>query len=154
MIALQRVEIAGRARGLYALRRGGGKDFRLDSKDWSSRQDQGSLNDVLKLANVSRPMVGGEPAHGFRLDAVDLSIDPHREFLCEELHQQRNVVLAVAERRQLDGEDVEPIKQVFAEFAFADGFAQIAVGGGNDANIALDRLVAADAVELVFLEHA
>jgi hypothetical protein len=51
------------------------------------------------------------------------------------LRQRQNVHAAVAQRRQLDGDDRETIVEVFAECALLDGFFQINVGGGDDAHV-------------------
>ena len=44
--------------------------------------------------------------------------------------------------------------EVFAELAVAHSLLQVLVGGGDDADIGLDRGVAADAVEVAVGEHA
>ena len=65
-----------------------------------------------------------------------------------------NVFAAAAQGRQLDGDDVEAVEEVFAEAAFADGLAQIDVGGGDDADVDLDFLDAAEVHEAAILEDA
>ena len=60
----------------------------------------------------------------------------------------------LAERRELDREDVEPVVEVLAERLLADGLEQVAVGGGDDADVDLDRRRAADPLELALLEDA
>ena len=60
----------------------------------------------------------------------------------------------VAQRRQLDHEAVEPVIQVFAEQAFGDAFAQVAVGGADELDIDGDRFAAAERRHHAFLEHA
>ena len=42
------------------------------------------------------------------------------ELVEERLHQQRDVLAPLAQRRQLDGEDVEPVEEVLAQLAVAD----------------------------------
>ena len=46
---------------------------------------------------------------------------------------------ALAQRRQLQREDVQAVVQVLAELSLATAFAQIAIGGGDDADVDLDR---------------
>ena len=46
------------------------------------------------------------------------------------------------------------MEQVFAEQALLDALVQVLVGGGDDAHVGLDRLVAADAVEVAVRQHA
>ena len=67
---------------------------------------------------------------------------------------QRQVVDAVAQRRQVDREDVEPIEQVFAQLAPGDRLVRIAIGRGEDAHVGLLELGRADAHEGARLEHA
>jgi hypothetical protein len=56
--------------------------------------------------------------------------------------------------RQAQPDDVEAVEQVLAERALAHALFQVLVRGGNDAHVALQRLVAADAVELPVGQHA
>ncbi len=72
----------------------------------------------------------------------------------EVLHQQRDVVLALAQRRQVHGDDVQPVVEVLAEAALVDHRAQVDVGRRDDAHVDLDRLDAAEAHELALLDHA
>ena len=66
----------------------------------------------------------------------------------------RNVVRPLAQRRQIDAQDVEPIEQIGAEPPVLDELAQRLVRRGDDAHVDRDRLHAADAHELALLEHA
>ena len=72
----------------------------------------------------------------------------------EMLGEQRNVFAAGAQRRQVDGDDVEAVEKIFAEAAIAHGLAQIDVGGGEDAHIHLNLLNAAEVHEAAVLQHA
>ena len=72
----------------------------------------------------------------------------------EVLREQRNVVLALAQRRQLHGDDVQPVEQVLAELAFVHHVPQVDVGRGDDPHVDLDRLDAAEAHELALLDDA
>ncbi len=54
----------------------------------------------------------------------------------------------------MEVDDVEAVVEVLAEFAAFDGVGQVPVGGGDDADVGLDRLVLAEAVELALLEDA
>ncbi len=76
------------------------------------------------------------------------------ELVDEEAHEQRDVLGALAQRRQRDREDVEAVVEVLAERLLADGLEQVAIGGGDDPDVDLDRRPAADALELALLEDA
>ena len=85
-------------------------------------------------------------------DALDALADPDHETVHEEVHEERDVLGAIAERREMDGEDVESVVEILAEGLFLDRFQQVAVGGGDDADIDPDRRLAADAVEFMLLQ--
>ena len=72
----------------------------------------------------------------------------------EVVHELRDVLAALAQRRELDVDDREAEVEVLAEGALVDHLAQVAVGGGEHAHVDLDDLVAADALDLAVLEHA
>ena len=65
-----------------------------------------------------------------------------------------NVFATVAQRRQLQVDDVEAVIEIFAEAAFPDQREQIDVGGGDDAHVDLELFGAAEAHELALLNHA
>ncbi len=62
--------------------------------------------------------------------------------------------LRCAQRRQVDGDDVQPVEQVIAELAFLDLLPQIDVGGGDDAHVHLHFADAAEVHELAVLQDA
>ena len=70
------------------------------------------------------------------------------------LGQGRDVLGAVAERRDDDPGDVEAIVQVLAEPAGGDLLGQVAVRGRDDAGVGAEGLGPADALELALLEDA
>ena len=63
-------------------------------------------------------------------------------------------VLAVAQRRQLDVDDVQAVEQILAEAALLHLLLEVDVGGGDDPHVHLDGLHAAEAHELALLHHA
>ena len=65
-----------------------------------------------------------------------------------------DVLGALAQRRQAQRHDVEAEEQVLAEQALLDQHAQILVGGGDDADIGLDRRAPADGGVFALLQHA
>ena len=58
------------------------------------------------------------------------------------------------QRRDPDVEHLQPIEQVLAEVAAFHGFAQVAVGRGDHANVRFQRPGGAEPLELAFLQHA
>ena len=76
------------------------------------------------------------------------------ELLEEFVDEKRDVFLAVAQRRDKEGDDVEAIEEVFAEVAAGDLFFEVLVGGGDDADVDVDGVAGADGVEALFVQSA
>ena len=74
--------------------------------------------------------------------------------LAKFVRQQADVVAALAQRRQLDGKNIEPVIKILAEFAFPRRLLEIPIGGGDHANIDFLRPRAAHRLKLPFLQHA
>ena len=70
------------------------------------------------------------------------------------LREQRNIFLPLTKRRQANRNDVEPVIQVAPKLAVLDHLQQIAVGGRDHADVDLDGVRVADALELALLQHA
>ena len=63
-----------------------------------------------------------------------------RPYSCAELGEEfageeRDVFLAVAQGRDVEGDDVEAVEEVFAEVAAGDLLFEVFVGGGDDADV-------------------
>src|SRR6185436_12566357 len=91
------------------------------------REDDGSLDGVLQLADVPRPGMGRERRERLLVDPVDLPGVGARELPEEEVHEQRNVPAAGPERRQDDLDHVQAVVQVLTEPPLADEREEIAV---------------------------
>ena len=73
----------------------------------------------------------------------------------EVLDEVAHVLAALAERRDVDVDDVEAVEQVLAEGALADALPQVAVGGADHADVDPRHLpVGADRLDLAGLEEA
>ncbi len=70
--------------------------------------------------------------------AAVLAAELGEEFLDEE----RDVFFAVAQGRDEEGDDVEAVEEVFAEVAAGDLLFEVLVGGGDDADVDVDGVVA------------
>ena len=75
------------------------------------------------------------------------------ELLQEVLHQQRHVVAAFAQRRQLHRDHVEPVEQILAERPVGHHSREVGMRRGDHAHVDLDRVRVADALELALLQH-
>ena len=102
MAALDRFE--GGSRRVRGRRRGAGGELGVDLEveGGAGREDDGALQDVLQLADVPGPSIGDEAPHGLRAHAVDPLADAGGELVDQEPHEQRDVLGAVAERRERD----------------------------------------------------
>ena len=118
----------GRVFGLKALERGGAQ----------MREQQQAGERVAQLPDVAGPRVGLEQLQRVRGKVSQRTRG--RPFSQELLDQQGNVLLAVAKRRNKKGDDVETVEEVFAKVAAGDLFFEILVGGGDDANVDVDRV--------------
>ena len=75
------------------------------------------------------------------------------DLLQKRLAQRNDIGATVAQRRNLDVEDAEAIKQVLAEVAPLDGFTQIAVGRGDHPDVRLHKAGPTQALELALLQN-
>ena len=130
-----------------------GQMFALDALDLGV-EDHDALDQVAQLADVAGPVVlleGGEGVfvHFYAGTAVLLA-----ELEEELLDQQGDVFLAVAQRRDEEGDDVEAVEEVFAEVAAGDLFLEVLVGSGDDADVDVDGVAGADGEEALFVQRA
>ena len=70
------------------------------------------------------------------------------------LGKEGDVLAALAQGGQGDGEDAETVEQVLAKMAGFDFGFQIPVGGGDDARVDFAGMTLADAGDFPFLQGA
>ncbi len=68
--------------------------------------------------------------------------------------EQGNVLPALPQGRDDEGNDVDAVVEVFPEGPFGDLFLQVLVGGGHDAHVHLDGPVAPHPLEALLLQDA
>ncbi len=68
--------------------------------------------------------------------------------------EKRNVLAPLAQGRQVDRHDVEPVEEIVAEFALAHHRLEVLVRRGDHAHIDLDVLVAADPLDGLLAQRA
>ena len=110
------------------------------------------LQHALQLPHVPRPGVAAQPLQRLRGDLAHLPAQLPAAPPQVELDQQRQVLAALAQGGQVDGEDPQPVVQVQPELAFVRPGLQVAVGGGDQPHVGADRLGAADALERLLLQ--
>src|SRR5690606_4676793 len=95
----------------------------------------GVFDDVFQFAHISRVVVVEENVCRLVGESGDLPPVHGGELIQEVTHQERNILAAIAQRGDRQFDDVQPVIKIFAKCSVVDGFRQIAVGGGDDANI-------------------
>ena len=71
----------------------------------------------------------------------------------EVFQQQGDILDPLAQRRDANRQHVQAVEEVLPETAGGGQGLQVLIGGGDDADIAVNRGVAADALELLFLQQ-
>src|ERR1700674_4522922 len=89
-----------------------GKPGLLDPKGIPGAEDYRSFDDILQLPNIAWPGIGLAQPERIFVDLADLLARFLRVALHEVLDQHRNVFLSVPKRRYVDGEDVQPVKEI------------------------------------------
>jgi hypothetical protein len=69
----------------------------------------------------------------------------------EVLDQERDVFAPFPQRRQINGKNVEAVKQVTSEDARGDSILQITVRRGDYAHVSLDGACSPDSLKFAFL---
>src|ERR1700758_440468 len=85
---------------------------------------------------------------------LDLSSRSRRITVDKVVYEQWNILFALAQRRQFDGKNIEPVVEITAKGPVRDGRLQVAIGGRNHAHVGANGFGATDALEFVFLQNA
>src|SRR5207244_2581023 len=112
------------------------------------------LDRVLELAHVPLPLVRAERAVRVGGQGLRLPLETRRGRGEGVLDQERQVLGPLAQRRERDRDDVQAVVEVLAEAPRLHLGLEVLVGGGEDADVDLERAVAAHPFELALLEHA
>src|SRR5512132_1793007 len=129
--------------------------FHLLPRDLRARvQDGQPFDNVGELTNVPGPRVVAEqlqrvtPPPRFRLTAS------LQELLGEVLYQLEDVVSALSQRRNREGNNLQSEVQIFAECTCPHRALEIVIGRRNDAHVGANHLVAAEPLDLLRLDGA
>src|SRR5271154_1620308 len=124
-----------------------------DEHDGAGTEGHGAFDGVFEFAHVARPVVGDEAPHGVLGDGAwgPLGVG---KFFEKRGDEQRNVVLAVAQRREFNLHDVEAKVEILTESAGPDGGFKVAVGGGDDADVDVAALGGAHGFDFALLQGA
>ena len=72
----------------------------------------------------------------------------------EVVREEHDIALTLAQRRNVNRENVQAVVKVFSELSFTDHLLQILVRSRNDADIHTDCFISSDTLEFMFLKHA
>lgn len=120
----------------------------------ASAQNEGSIEDVLQLTHIAGPFVRTEGFDGRSRHIRDGHTQTLRRLLQEVVNQRRQIFFPVAQGRHLNREDTEAVIQVLKKAAFADGFREVVIRGGNYPDVDLMGLVVTDRFEPAGRENA
>src|SRR5258708_25105544 len=124
------------------------------AQDCVEGQNNGTLDEVLQFANVSRPRIADHEGHVLGQDGVDVPIHALGIFSDEVPHKKGYVIGAVAERGNSEWENIQTVVQVRPKAAFPDHICQIPVGGGQKPEVHLNSAGATQSLELLLLQDA
>src|SRR5438067_2451058 len=110
-----------------------------------------ALHPVLKLTDISRPSMAPDCIKCVGSESQVSFIALHRELLQELSREQFDILSALPRRRQFDDNDSEPEIQIFAELPFCHGIFQVSIRCGDNTDVNLDLLSAADTLKPLVL---
>src|ERR1700730_6321834 len=117
-------------------------------------KDDSTFDNIVELAHIAGPIVIHQKFQRGRGEVTQRLV----VFLAvagEEMREERgNIFAAIAQRRQLQVNDIQAVIKIFAEAAFADQGEEFHVGSGDDAYVDLDLLGATEAHEFALLNYA
>ena len=129
-----------------------GKVFGADAR--AGGEDRRPLDGVRELADVPGPAVAEEEARRLGREAAHARAGPPGRVVEEGLREREDVLRPLAERRDRDLDDAQPVVEVAPEVARLDLPREVAVRRGDDPHVDLAAPVLADAPHLALLERA
>lgn len=93
------------------------------------------LDDVLKFPDISGPGVGLQKLLRICGEKEGTTVIPLLHAFEKMLQQQDNIPLTFPQRRELQGEYIQPVIEILPEVPRHALLEQVAVGGRNDADI-------------------
>ena len=120
----------------------------------AGREHDRALDGVLELAHVARPVGRLQRLEHAGLHAVDALAGALRVLRDEVIDEHRDVLAPLAQRRNVDRDDVQPVVEILLEPAVGDHLPQVAVGRGDHPHVDLLRALGAERLELALLQHA
>ncbi len=117
------------------------------------RQHGGSVDGVLQLPHVARPVVAGEQLQRPGLDAQPLQPQADPAAFAKITSQQGDVVRPLPQGGGVDREDAQAVVEIASKLPLDHRLFQIPVGGGQDTHVHLEGGVVTDALQIPVLQH-
>src|SRR5882724_8239001 len=115
--------------------------------------EKSALEHVAQLADVAGPVVAAEDALRVGTDADALLSEVAAQAVEDAASQDGDILAPVAQRRNVELQSADPVVEILAEPALLNGGAQLAVGGGDEADVDGAVLDVAEAAEAFLFEH-
>ena len=138
--------------GQSSIGKGVGKIF--GENEIGIADDNGALNGVFQFANVAGLIVLGEAGSGSGGESADFTIGARGVAGDEMVGERWDVLGMLAKGGHGDGDNVEAVEEVKAEFFVGDRFLEVFVGGGDEADVEFDGGGAAEADKFPLLKDA
>src|SRR5262245_54699886 len=122
------------------LRRLRGQPEFVDSENTARAQNHRSLDHILQLTDVAWPIVRLQQVQRLLVDRMDLFARPAGVALHEVLDQHQEILFPCPERGHFKGKDIEAVIEILTEAPSGDRGRQVAIRGGNDADVHVDRV--------------
>ena len=126
----------------------------MDIQGATLGKDDGALDNVLELAYVSRPVMGGQLTQDGLSQAWDAAVHPLSTVSEKMGCQLRNVFSAFTKRRNMKGKDTQSIVEILTKVSGIDFLFKIAIGRCEDPNVDVASAGVADTLEFVLLNHS
>ena len=97
--------------------------------------DNGALDGVFQFANIAGPIILSKAGAGSWGKSADFAIRARGIAGDKMIGEGLDVLGMLAECGHGDGDNVEAIEEIEAEFFFGDGFLEVLVGGGDEADV-------------------
>src|SRR5579863_8049196 len=118
------------------------------------RKNNCALNKIFQFADVAGPMVAFEGGDGLRGNRFDVPVHPASITLGKIPNQRGDVFGALPQRGNRKGKNIQPVKEIAAEFPVLDHAGKVAVRGGHQPDIHAPCARATESFKLLFLQNA
>ena len=116
--------------------------------------DHNALDHITQFAHITGPGILHKNVSGVICNFPGPATVARREFFEEVLDQKRNVLNPFPQWRNIKGNHVQPIEEIFAKVAARALFFEILVCGGDYPHIDRDRLSSPDRRESLLVQCA